>query len=161
VRPEEDLPPSWLRDYGDIDADIRHMEDLAAKLDAEVKGHYIPHLDLVDEAMVTQLPQPPEDFPELVSFMTTHNDAQQLTTINAHVFRDATGGFAYAAGEVSKHYRGSDVFAAAQVDVVQAALDQTAAARVPALGTDPSLPEAAVPPAPSSTPAPTDNSGRT
>ncbi|GAB3816104.1 hypothetical protein [Micromonospora zhanjiangensis] len=132
--PEEDLPPAWLRDYGDIEADIGRMEELAAKLDAEVRGNYVPHLDLVDAAMTTPLPQPRADFPELVSFMQAHNDAQQLTSVNAHVYRDATGGFAYAAQKVSRHYRGSDAFAAARAADVRDALDETAVARVPGPG---------------------------
>jgi len=38
--PEEDRPPSWLRGYGGIDADIRQLREFADKLQTEVERNY-------------------------------------------------------------------------------------------------------------------------
>lgn len=127
--PDEDLPPSWLRDYGDIEADISKMEEFAAKLHAEVTQNYAPHLEYVYEDMRAKVPDPCDAFSELVTFLQTHHASQQATTNLVHFFRDATGGFATAASEVSASYGKADAFAHARVKEVEAALDKTAAAR--------------------------------
>ncbi len=120
--PEEDLGPRWLRDYGNIEADIARMEEFAAKLAAEVRDNYATHLPYVSESMTVALPAVPAGFPELHGFLQTHNEAQVATHGNVYTYRDATGGFANAAGSISAKYRGSDAFAAARVSDVEKAL---------------------------------------
>ena len=132
--PEEDLPPSWLRDYGGIEADVTKMEEFAAKLHAEVTQNYAPHLQYVYEDMTAEVPAPYSAFAELVAFLQTHHTSQQATTNLVHFFRDATGGFATAASEVSANYGQADAFVHARVKEVEAALDKTAAARPPEPG---------------------------
>jgi hypothetical protein len=127
--PEEDLPPSWLRDYGNLEADISKMEEFAAKLHAEVTQNYAPHLEYVYDDMTVKVPDPCDAFTELVTFLQTHHASQQATTNLVHFFRDATGGFATAASEVSANYDKADAFAHARVKEVETALDKTAAAR--------------------------------
>jgi hypothetical protein len=129
--PEEGLGATWLSDYQAIEADIDRLADLAAALDTEVRRNYIPHLAAIDDDLTVQLPAPPAEFAELCAFLDTHRTAQINTASNTYAFRDATGGFAVAAGEISKRYAGSDAFAAARVSDVRAALDDTAVARLP------------------------------
>ncbi|HEY0698611.1 MAG TPA: hypothetical protein VGD43_12475 [Micromonospora sp.] len=129
--PEEDLPPRWLRDYGAIEADISRMEEFAAKLRAEVTQNYAPHLEYVNEDMTVQLPPVPAGFAELHSFLTAHRETMADTNEVVHHFRDATGGFATAAAEVSANYSNADAFSAARVRDVEQALDKTAAAKPP------------------------------
>jgi len=127
--PEEDLPPAWLRDYRAIEADITKMEEFAAKLDAEVRENYGPHLPYVLDDMQARIPEAAPDFGELAAFLTTHDIAARDTTNLVHFYQNATGGFASAATEVSHKYREVDAFAAASLADVEAALDQTAAAK--------------------------------
>lgn len=132
--PDEDLGPVWLRDYGNgasIEADIQRLEEFAAQLDAEVRENYVPHMEILQEDMMVELPSPAAEFSELASFMQTHQSTQQNTTNIVHTFRDATGGFAYAAQKVSADYGNADAFSAARVADVEAAFDQTAVAPVP------------------------------
>ncbi len=129
--PEQGSGPTWLRDYQAIEADIDRLADLAAALDAEVHRNYIPHLTAIDDDLTVELPAPPVDFPELCSFLDTHRTAQINTANNAYAFRDATGGFALAAAEVSRRYADTDAFAAARVSDVRSALDATAVSRLP------------------------------
>jgi hypothetical protein len=136
--PEEDLPPSWLRDYGDIEADITRMEEFASKLENEVSQNYAPHLSYVYDDMLVSLPQPAGEFGELVSFLAAHHASAQNTADNVYFYRDATGGFATAAKTVSEQYRSADAFSAARVADVESALNQTAAAAPP-------LPDSSVP----------------
>ena len=123
--PEEDLPPSWLRDYGEIEADISRMEEFAHKLEAEVRENYAPHLTYVYDDMGVQIPPPYAEFAELASFLRTHHTAAQDTTDMVHFYQNATGGFATAAAKVSERYRDADAFAAARVRDVEAAFDGT------------------------------------
>lgn len=141
--PDEDLGPAWLRDYGDgarIEADIRRLEEFGARLDAEVRENYVPHVEILQEDMMVELPSPAAEFSELTSFLQTHQSAQQNTTNIVYTFRDATGGFAYAAQKVSAEYGDADAFSAARVSDVEAAFSQTAVAPVPP-GTDPATGE--------------------
>jgi hypothetical protein len=124
--PEEDRGPAWLRDYGytdfgQIDADIAAMEQFAKKLQADVEDNYAPHLSTVTDAMMTELPHPPSEFAELSSFLTVHNDAQNVTQQNVYNFANGTQGFALAAADISKRYSGSDAFSHAEVTDVNAA----------------------------------------
>ncbi|MGW4465651.1 hypothetical protein [Micromonospora sp. NPDC004704] len=135
--PEEDLPPAWLRDYGDIEADISKMEEFAANLDAEVRQNYAPHLDYLREDVTAKIPDPALEFTELFDFLETHRAIQQDSTNVVFHYRDATGGFAQAAKEVSENYGKSDAFALARVKEVESALDKTSAARLPEPGTTP------------------------
>lgn len=138
--PEEDLPPRWLRDYGDIEADISRMEEFSANLLAEVTDNYAPHMAHVGEAMAVELPRPSEVFRELVDFLTTHRESQQGTSDLVYYYRDVTGGLATAAATVSGRYGEADAFSAAKVKDVQSAFDQTAVASAP-------MPDPAQPPA--------------
>ncbi|MEV4537342.1 hypothetical protein AB0J82_26535 [Asanoa sp. NPDC049518] len=123
----EDLPPAWLRDYATIEADIARMEEFATKLDAEVRDNFAPHLAPIFDDILSELPPAYTDFPELLAFLENHAASAEDTAYTVYYYQDVTGGFAVAAGEVSRNYRGSDAFALAQVDDVQAALDRTAA----------------------------------
>lgn len=132
--PEEDRPPSWLRDFGDIEVDIHRMEEFAAQLDKEVRDSYMPHLQTIEVDVTTRVPAQHPDFKELFDFLTAHRDAQVKTYDSVYTFRDATGGFAYAAKKVSENYAGADAFASARAREVEAALNQTAVAEVPPPG---------------------------
>ena len=135
--PEEDRGPAWLRDYGGaIEADIQRMEEFAAQLEAEVQQNYGPHMQKVVTDMTAPLPGPAEDFAELLSFMQTHQSAQQGTSVLITDVGNATGGFAFAAKEVSQNYGDADAFSAARVRDVETALDKTRAAAPPAPGTE-------------------------
>ena len=131
---EDDLSPAWLRDYGTIQADVSEMEEFAAKLHAEVTQNYAPHLRYIYEDMTAEIPAPYSTFSELVAFLQTHHASQQATTNLVHFFRDATGGFATAASEISANYGKADAFAHARITEIEAALDKTAAARLPEPG---------------------------
>ena len=127
--PEEDRGPAWLRDYGTtdfgaIEADIRAMEQFAAKLAANVKDSYAPHLSTVSDSMLTRLPDPPGEFVELLSFLTAHNEAQDVTHQNVYNYANGTQGFASAAADISKKYEGADAFAQARVTDVDRAFDK-------------------------------------
>lgn len=137
--PDEDRGPAWLRDYGSadfgqIEADIRAMEQFAAKLSDNVKGSYAPHLSAVTDAMSTRLPDPPGEFVELLTFLFAHNEAQDVTHQNVYNYANGTQGFATAAADISRKYTGSDAFAHAQVADVDKALDRVG------IPTDQSLP---------------------
>ncbi|WP_433298099.1 hypothetical protein ACQP2F_42545 [Actinoplanes sp. CA-030573] len=127
--PEEDRGPAWLRDYGytdfsQIEADIQAMEHFAAKLSANVKDNYAPHLTTVTDAMSTRLPDPPSEFIELLTFLFVHNDAQNVAHQNVYSYANKTQGFATAAEDISKEYRGSDAFSHAKVRDVDKAFDK-------------------------------------
>ena len=127
--PEEDRGPAWLRDYGttdfgQIEADIQAMEQFAAKLAANVKDSYAPHLTDVSGSMATPLPAPPAEFFELASFLTIHRDAQDVTHQNVYNYANGTHRFAAAAADISKKYSGSDAFARAKVSDVEKAFDK-------------------------------------
>jgi len=120
-------PPSWLRDYGAIEADIARMEEFAASLDAEVRNNYTPHLDRLFDDIMVELPPAYTDFPELLGFLENHTVTAQDAAYTAYYYQELTGAFAAAAGDVSRNYRGADAFAAAKIADVRAALDKTAA----------------------------------
>lgn len=127
--PEEDRGPVWLRDYGttdfgSIEADIQAMEQFAAKLAANVQDSYAPHMASVSESMGAPLPDPPAGFVELTSFLTAHNQAQDVTHQNVYNYANGTQGFASAAADISKQYRGSDAFSHARVADVNKAFDK-------------------------------------
>jgi hypothetical protein len=160
VIPEEDLPPAWLRDFGSIEVDIRRMEEFAASLENELRQSYMPHLDEIKISVSHQLPKQHSQFAELFGFLEAHRDAQQDTVTAVYAHRDATGGFAVAAQEVSKNYGNADAFAAARQRDVQAALDQTAVAKVPPRGSTPaSPPTTSAPPVVTPVTPPTDQNG--
>jgi hypothetical protein len=128
--PKGDGGPEWLRDYGatdfgDIAADIAAMEEFAKKLAADVQNNYVPHLSGVTDAMLTELPPPAATFPELVSFLTAHQVAQDTTQTNVYNFANGTNRFATAAQTISAEYRGSDAFARARVRDVDEAFQQS------------------------------------
>ena len=134
--PEDDLGPAWLRDYGftdfgsigdgSIEADVVAMEEFAKKLAADVEKNYVPHMTTVSDAMRTELPQPSTTFPELVSFMTTHHAAQDVTHRNVFNYANGTNHFASAAQTISTEYRGSDAFSHARVGDVDKAFTKAA-----------------------------------
>ena len=127
--PEEDRGPAWLRDYGttdfgSIEADIQAMEKFAAQLAANVKDSYAPHMASVSESMGAPLPPPPAGFVELTSFLTKHNEAQDVTHQNVYNYANGTQGFATADSDISKQYSGSDAFSHARVSDVNKAFDK-------------------------------------
>ncbi|MFF5079756.1 hypothetical protein ACFY36_22110 [Actinoplanes sp. NPDC000266] len=127
--PEEDLGPAWLRDYGttdfgQIEADIQAMEQFAAKLAANVKDSYAPHLESVSASMGTPLSPLDFTFAELASFLTAHREAQDVTHQNVYNYANGTQGFASAAADISKKYAGSDAFSHAKVTDVAKAFDK-------------------------------------
>ena len=127
--PDEDRGPAWLRDYGftdfgNIEADIAAMEQFAKKLAADVQNNYVPHLAGVTDAMLTQLPPAATTFPELIDFMTTHQQAQDVTQQNVFNFANGTNHFAEAARSIGEKYRGSDALAHARVSDVDKAFDK-------------------------------------
>jgi hypothetical protein len=127
--PEEDRGPAWLRDYGvtdfgSIDADIAAMEEFASKLAADVQNNYVPHMNSVTDAMITELPPASATFKELGQFFTAHTAAQDVTQENVYQFANGTNDFAAAAQTISSDYRGSDAFAHAKVRDVDKAFDE-------------------------------------
>ena len=142
--PEEDRGPAWLRDYGftdfgEIAADITAMEEFATKLAADVEKNYVPHLPAVTQAMLTRIPLPSSDFPELCEFMAAHQIAQDTTQQNVYNFANGTYHFATAAQRISADYRGTDAFARAQVQDVDNAFGAVGAPGAddnPARGSD-------------------------
>ncbi|GIF73757.1 hypothetical protein [Asanoa siamensis] len=123
----EDLPPTWLRDYAAIEADIQRLEDFATQLDAEVRDNFAPHVAPIFDDILTELPGAYSDFPELLGFLQSHAASAQDTAYTVYYYQDVTGGFAVAAGEVSRNYRDADAFSAARVADVKTALGKTAA----------------------------------
>jgi hypothetical protein len=123
----EDLSPAWLNDYAAIEADIDRMAEFAAKLEAEVHNNFAPHVGPILDDITAKLPPAYTDFPELLAFLASHTSSAEDTAYTVYYYQDVTGGFAVAAGEVSRNYRATDAFAAAKVEDVRAALDRTAA----------------------------------
>ena len=137
--PEEDRGPAWLRDYGyadfgQIEADITAMEKFASQLSANVKGSYAPHLSTVSDAMSTRLPDPPGEFVELVSFLTLHNEAQNVAHQNVYNYANGTQRFATAAEDISRTYSGADAVAHAKVSDVDKAFAKVGIPADPATG---------------------------
>jgi hypothetical protein len=128
VIPEEDRGPAWLRDYGVVDVDMHRMEEFAAQLRTEVTASYAPRLEYIDDDVTAPLPPVDARFEELHSFLTAHRESLAGTNEIVHYYRDASGGFATAAAEISASYGRSDAFAAARVGDVEAALGKTAVA---------------------------------
>lgn len=120
--PEEDRPAAWLHGYGGIEADIRQLREFADKLQAEVEGHYAPHLSYIAEDMTVPVPNPADAFIELVQFLHAHWEAQQATTNLVWSVGGATGHLAAAAGTIADRYRDSDAFSSARVVDVERAL---------------------------------------
>jgi hypothetical protein len=123
---EEDRGPAWLQnygftDFGQIESDITAMEQFATQLRGDVTKNYQTHVPVVQQLMLTVLPNPPAAFEELSSFLIVHNDAQNVSQKNVFQFGNGTLQAADAAKKVSADYRGSDAFSHAKVaDVDQA-----------------------------------------
>jgi hypothetical protein len=123
---EEDRGPAWLQNYGftdfsQIEADVTAMEQFATQLRGDVTKNYETHVPVVQQLMLTRLPDPPAAFAELSSFLIVHNDAQNVSQQNVFQFGKGTLQAADAAKKVSSDYRGSDAFSHAKVtDVNQA-----------------------------------------
>lgn len=133
----EDRPPSWLRDYTAIEADIARLEDFATRLDAEIRSNFAPHVERVFDDITVELPPAYTDFPELLSFLESHTGSSQDTAYTVYYYQEATGGFAVAADQVSRAYRDTDAFAAATLADVEAALAETVAATWPTTPREP------------------------
>lgn len=131
ARPADDATPAWLGDYAQIEADIGRMEQFAAALRAEVIENYAPHFAYVADEMGVDLPEPPASFAELAEFVRTHRASQLNTSDLVYFYQEATWGLATAASDISARYREVDAFSAARVTEVEAALDQTPAAKPP------------------------------
>lgn len=112
--------------FGDIEADIDAMEEFAKRLAGEIQSGYAPHLAIVSDAMMTELPPPAGYFNELYDFMTAHHAAQEATHNNVYNFADGTQRIATAAETISHEYRGSDAFSRARVSDVDKAFTQAA-----------------------------------
>ena len=122
--PEEDRQPAWLRGYGDLRVDFNRLDEFAAALENELMQNYLPHLQKIKDDMAVALPPGHPDFGELTGFLASHHAAKEDTTFLMDELQRATQGFAAAAREVSKSYRNTDAFAAAQFHVVQKHLDE-------------------------------------
>lgn len=133
--PEEDRGPAWLGDYGDIEADFTRMAEFAARLRAEVIDNYLPHLALVYDDMTVALPEVHQSFPELLTFLTTHQASQEVTRDNIHYIPNVADGFAAAAEEISSRYRDSDAFSSTRVAMVEQALNNAGVSGQPPVGT--------------------------
>ena len=123
---EEDRGPTWLQNYGftdfsQIEADVTAMEQFATQLRGDVTKNYETHVPVVQQLMLTRLPQPPGQFVELSSFLIVHNDAQNISQQNVFQFGKGTLQAADAAKQVSSDYRGSDAFSHAKVSDVDSA----------------------------------------
>lgn len=128
---EEDRGPAWMRDYGytdfsQIEADVTAMEQFATKLQGDVTKNYDTHAPVVQQLLLTLLPDPPGDFVELSSFLVVHNDAQNVSQQNVYHYSEGTSNFAQVAKAVSADYRGSDAFSHAKVADVNAAFNAVA-----------------------------------
>ena len=113
--PDEDRGPAWLSDYGDIEADLRAMEEFAAALKEDVERNYAPRALAVSDTMVNSLPEADGRFAELRQFLLAHARAQEVALQNVYNFANGTYRLATAAYEVSRRYSGSDAFARARV----------------------------------------------
>lgn len=127
----EDQGPSWLKDYGytdfsQIEADVTAMEQFATKLEGDVTNNYETHRPTVQALMLTQLPPPPAEFSELCSFLTVHNDAQDVSQQNVFQFGPGTQQFAQVAKDIGGKYQHSDAFSYAKVSDVDAAFSTVA-----------------------------------
>lgn len=131
ARPADDATPNWPGDYAQIEADIGQMEQFAAALRAEVIENYAPRFASVADDMGVDLPDPPDSFSELAEFVRTHRTSQLNTSDLVYFYQEATWGLATAASDISARYREVDAFSAARVTEVEAALDQTPAAKPP------------------------------
>ena len=123
---EEDRGPAWLQnsgftDFSQIEADVTAMEQFATQLRGDVTKNYETHVPVVQQLMLTRLPQPPTEFAELSSFLVVHNSAQNVSQQNVFLFADGTLQAADAAKKVSTDYRGSDAFSHARVSDVDRA----------------------------------------
>lgn len=128
---EEDRGPAWMRDYGytdfsQIEADVTAMEQFATQLQGDVSKNYDTHAPVVQQLLLTILPDPPGDFVELSSFLVVHNDAQNVSQKNVFNFSAGTTQFAQVAKDVSSDYRGSDAFSHAKVTDVDSAFKTVA-----------------------------------
>lgn len=125
--PEEDHGPRWLGDTGTIEADIRQLREFATRLDAQVRGHYAPFLPYIADDMSVVSSEPCAAFIELVHFLTAHQQIQQETANQVFDVANHTGHLAGVADIISQRYEGSDAFARARVQDVEAALRQVRA----------------------------------
>lgn len=119
--------PAFSRNYGDsfingIEADIAAMEDFAKGLRSEVEVNYNEGLTKVTNDMLTEVPPISAWFPELVSLMQYHQEAQDAAHQNAYGFRTDTTRLATAAQTIGKQYGDSDAFSRAKVSDVDKAL---------------------------------------
>lgn len=110
-------------DFSAIEADLQAMAKFAQELSDNLMNSYAPRLSTVSSAMTTELPSPPK-FIELHSFLTAHQQAQEVAHQNVYEYANGTAGFANAATEISEKYSGTDAFARAKVDDVNNALDK-------------------------------------
>lgn len=126
--PEEDRGPVWLRDWQYIEADIQAMDDFAQKLRAEVETNYAAHLTPICDDMTTPLPTVDARFTELVTLLTTHQQATDTTTHQVRDYANRSAGIAHAASEISTNYGNADAFAQATLNAVNKALGSTGVA---------------------------------
>jgi hypothetical protein len=149
--PEEDLGPSWLRDYGSlydiggqdgsgtdggtgVTVDMPAMKDFASALQTNVDDDYKPHANKVFEDMAVPA-EGQTSFLELWWALLQHDQVKVAATDNVANQGNGAAVFATAAEEISKRYQQSDAFAAARLADVQKYLGTTPAGTNPT--TDP------------------------
>jgi hypothetical protein len=129
--PEEDLGPTWLRDYeslynigdtsgagGDggsgVKVDMPAMKDFAAALDKNVEADYKPHANKVFDDMATPA-EAQLDFLELWWALEQHDQVKIAATDNVANHGNSAKIFASAADEISKRYQQADAYSAARL----------------------------------------------
>ncbi|MBB2946042.1 hypothetical protein FB565_005800 [Actinoplanes lutulentus] len=101
-----------LGDQGHIEADIRAMEKIAARLADSVERDYTPRAITVSDTLLTQLTGD-ATFTELDLFVHAHAQAQEVTLRNVCDYADGTWGLAAAARAAGALYAESDANAQA------------------------------------------------
>jgi hypothetical protein len=117
--PDEDLGPTWLRDYGSIEADLRGMQDYANALRDELERSYLPHRERVSADMRTPAATPASQFVELVELLTAHQNSQVITASLLTEHGNATYTFSAAAKTISTSYGDSDGLAVAKAKDIE------------------------------------------
>ncbi|GAA4593252.1 hypothetical protein BJY16_000909 [Actinoplanes octamycinicus] len=118
MAPNDDLNPLSSA----IAADVTAMEEFAARLLAAVDKDYAPHADTLALQLLSGLPAAAAGFAELSAFAIVLESAQDTCQQNMYNFANGTHGFAKAAEQVSRMYRGADAFARARLADVDQAL---------------------------------------
>ncbi|WP_051798166.1 hypothetical protein [Catenuloplanes japonicus] len=125
--PDEDLGPSWLHDYGRIEADIEAMSQFAHHLIDEIQHNYTPHATRVIADMESDHPPTAAEFEEHARFLGAHETAMRASTDNVYWYIEGGTRLSNAAAEVSSRYADADAFSLAQTKDVLEALNTSGA----------------------------------